>query len=230
MKKLFALMTAAVLALALSACQSPQPAEVEADNTDDQEKLELTHPGEYLNDYIDTLSIGDREIPLSITFEEARELFGDDFKTSYPDILEEVVPNKFIGLYSSYADIIDNGSYWGMLTFGSEKESGEDAFLIMFRPLTDFGGDSMNVTWSENGEYFDDDFPFEFGKITSSIGGFTTGISTRSQIREFFGDGRADDSEEDDLYFDTYMFEDYGVEFQYNENGIIIRFVVILHE
>ena len=72
MKKLFALMTAALLML--TACQTSD----EGADTSDENKIELTHPGEYLTDYVDTLSIGSHTFPFTASQSEAKEIFGED--------------------------------------------------------------------------------------------------------------------------------------------------------
>ena len=74
MKKLFALMTAALLMLTVTSCQSAE--DTEPEETEEWRPIERipNRPGEYFTDLARTFSIGDRSFTLDMTFDEAREL------------------------------------------------------------------------------------------------------------------------------------------------------------
>ena len=216
MKKLFALMAAALLML--TACQISDEG---ADNTSDENKIELTHPGEYLTDYVNTLSIGSHTFPFTASQSEAKEIFGEDMKytatdkRSYGEINEKYI-------FSS--DIVDDGYYWGFLMFWGENGDPDETSLFSFSSdITFDGDDGIRGTpyIDENGEYIHEEYPFEEGKVTEKVNGFTAGISTRKEIQEYFGEG---------VYWDvevqmgeSYVFEDYAIIFFYDENDIFCR-------
>lgn len=232
MKKLIAWLMAALITLTLTSCQT-------ADDTEPEETGEWqpvqripNRPGEYFTDFARTFSIGDRTFTFDMTFDEARELFGEDMKTAYPDGKLGIV-ELYDGRYMIHTAVIDNGYYWGLMGFVSENENGENAALYFLSTELTLEGSIYEETgtrkagWYENGDYRYQEFPFEFMKIPTSINDFTTGISTREQIHEYFGDCTAEDNEETGERSDAYLFEDYSMALQYTDEDVLSRITVV---
>lgn len=250
MRKLFALLTAALLTLTLTACQSPDddkgadiditggelatppPYETTEEEAQPPAVIVLTHPGEYLTDYIQTLSINGQEFPFPITFDGIQAVFGDDMKTYYPDY-EDAVFRRGDGRYWVGGDFVFDGYYWGNIYFITENENGEDAVIDFFTPsycYSELEDDGIrNVKFWENGELVMEEFLFEEGRIPYSFGGFTAGVASQEEISEYFGEVEAYDVG-DGTTVEIYSFEDYVLDVYYGEYGgenVLSRFIII---
>ena len=228
MKKLFALTAAALLML--TACQS---AETEADNADDGS--DMSHPGEYLTDYVQTLSINGTEFPFPATFDEMKEIFGDDMKSQYPDYFRAVLDRED-GTYMIVGEYAFDEYYWGWINFVTENENGENALLYLFRPdfsipsFDDFEDDGIRgVTYWKDDGMVTEKFVYEDGRIPYSLNGFVVGEATHSEIQEYFGEISHNDMG-NGVTMDNYVFEDYALSLYYGEYGeadVLSRFMII---
>ena len=248
MRKFFALMTAALLVLTLSGCQSsdaddgvdidisgaelvtPPPVTTTEEKADPPEVV-LTHPGKYLTDYIDTLSINGQEFSFPITFDGMQAVFGDSMKTDYPDY-EEAVFERGDGKYWVGGDFVFDGYYWGKIYFITENENGEDAVIDFFAPSSCYSelDDGIRyVRWWKDGELVIEEFPFEEGQIPYSFGGFTTGVASQAEINGYFGEVEAYDVG-DGVTVEIYSFEDYSLMVYYGEYGgadVLSQFIIL---
>ena len=219
MKKLFALITAALLMLTMTACHNTEDAEAEESEI---EYASLTNrPGEYLADYVDTLTIGSHTFPFTASQSEAAEIFGEDMKET---VIDKQAYSETYGEYIFDSDIVDDGYYWGFLMFWGDSEDPDGTVLYSFFSDVTFDGDDGIRETSyidENGEYIHEEYLFEEGKVTVKVNGFTTGISTRKEIQEHFGEGEYWDVEV--RRGENYVFEDYAIVFYYDENDIFYR-------
>ena len=222
MKKLFALMTALLL---LTACQTAE----------EDDGPELPHSGEYLTDYIQTLSINGKEFPFPATFDEMKETFGDDMKSQYPNYFRAVLDREN-GTYWVIGEFVFDGYYWGHINFLTENENGENAVQDWFNPdfripsFDDFEDDGIRgVTyWKDEGMVMEK-FIYEEGRIPYSINGFTVGEATRAEVGEYFGEASYSDLD-DGVTTDVYAFEDYTLAVYYGEYGetdLLTRFMII---
>lgn len=227
MKKLFVLMTAVLLML--TACQS---AETESDNADDGS--DMSHQGESLTDYIQTLSINGKEFPFPATFDEMREIFGDDMKTRYPDYPGSVLDRQD-GTYWIVGEYAFDGYFWGRINFITEDENGENAVLDWFSPdfltpsFDDFEDDGIReVSYWKDGGMVTEQFVYEEGRIPCSLNGFTPGAATRTEIQDYFGEVSSNDMGKV-VTTDNYVFEDYILTLYYGEHtdpNLLTRFMI----
>ena len=225
MRKLFVLMTAALLML--TACQGTEDAEAEESEIED---VSLTNrPGEYLADYVDTLTVGSHTFPFTASQSEAAEIFGEDMKDT---VIDKQAYSETYEEYTFGSDIVDDGYYWGYLMFRGESGDPDEASLDVFFSDVTFDGDDgiREISYiDENGEYIHEEYLFEEGKVTEKVNGFTTGISTRKEIQEHFGEGEYWDVEI--RRGENYVFEDYAIVFYYDENDIFYRcFIMYVKE
>ena len=219
MRKLFALTTAALITL--TACQS---AEVEAEQ-------DQPHSGEYLTDYVQTLSINGKEFPFPASFDEMKEIFGDDMKSQYPDYFRSVL-DKQDGTYWIVGEFAFDGYYWGRINFVTEDESGKNAVMDWFVPdlltpsFDDFEDDGIrNVAHWKDGKMVTEDFVYEEGRIPFSLNGFTTIEATRTDISGYFGETSFTEPE-NGVTTDSYVFEDYILTLYYGESELLTRFMI----
>ena len=224
MRKLVALTAAALLML--TACQS---SDAEADNAHDGS--DMSHQGEYLTDYIQTLSINGKEFSFPASFDEMKETFGDDMKSQYPNYFRAVLDREN-GTYWVIGEFVFDGYYWGHINFLTENENGENAVQDWFRPdfltpsLDDFeDGGIRDVTYWKDGKMVTEDFVFEEGRIPCSLNGFTTGEATRADISGYFGETSCSDPE-NGVMMDSYVFEDYTLTLYYGEPELLTRFMI----
>ena len=228
MRKLFALVTSALLILTVTACSSDNE---EADGAAGENGSTLARQGEYLTDYIQTLSVNGKEFSFPATFDEMKEIFGDDMKSRYPDYPGSVLDKKD-GTYWVVGEFVFDGYYWGRINFTTENENGENAVIDWFNP--DFHGrlgedqNVRDVTHLKDGETVTEQFIYEDGKIPYSMNGFATGTATRAEISGYFeGVSRSDLL--NGVTTDNYVFEDYVLTIYYGEYGeadLLTRFMI----
>ena len=107
--------------------------------------------------------------------------------------------------------------------WGESGDPDETALYSFLSDITFDGDDGIRYASyiDENGEYIREECPFEEGKVTEKVNGFTTGVSTRKEIQEYFGEGEYWDLEVQRN--ENYVFEDYAIVFFYDENDIFCR-------
>ncbi|MDE7233463.1 MAG: hypothetical protein K2N29_00190 [Ruminiclostridium sp.] len=195
MKKITSIFLSLALLLSVGGCnaEAPAPEQNEQSEQNEQNKQNeqneevetvRTNPGEFLLERDLTLAIGDKEFSLTDSYEEVKALFGDDL-VFLPDKEEEIKQGDTLS-GSLYCD----EKYFGLLSFSFDDLYGSGRFYaaIMEFPFEEEPYTSA-FRRAENGSVSSEDVLLEPEALTVRFGDFTTGISTRSELRESFGSG-----------------------------------------
>lgn len=189
-----------------------------------------THPDQNLSDKAVAFKLGDKTFDLSLDFEEAKKLFGEEMTVWWSkDIVDEIneehddIDEKYDDWIYTY--IVQDGVYSADLNFKYNEK--DDKFeLHTFQTVYDFEDkekfDVMhNVYYTENGKKQKKDFPYETDKIVFSIDGLAMGTATNEQLAGHFGKGSID-MDEDGIHIrrQVCVYEDYTIVTYYNNDGV----------
>lgn len=224
MEKITGIFLSLALLLSMGGCNPEAPAP-EQDEQNEEAETVRTNPGEFLLERDLTLAVGDKEFSLTASYEEVKALFGDDLVFLFEDFKEEEELKQGDDVPCS---LYCGDVYFGFLSFSFDDPDGSGRFqavTMMFPIEKELYGPTFRRT--EDGSVRSEDVLSEAESLPVRIGGFTTGISTRSKLRESFGNGL-----EQELYegyiSDLYVFEDAVLQFTYDQDEVFLGLLVVL--
>lgn len=189
-------------------------------------EAELTNPGEYLSNTCKSLAINGISFSLSSTYSELKQIFGNDLVVYFPDNENEQKSN----LFSVSGSLYNNEKYFGTLTFllDSNSNDGKLGGIIQEFPYSAETKTFSAFHYSEDGQVVAGDFELEPDNFVVSINDFISGISTRTELQQEFGDGIERDRY-DSYVCDEYTFED-GVMRLVYDDYIFCGFLIALQQ
>ncbi len=214
----------------LTSCSVDNTNPKESETTPESSKKLLTHPGQNLKDKVNSFKLGDREFDLSLDFDGFKKVLGDEMTVWYS---KETVDN-FNEEISEYIDfkyeydgqlatyIVQNETYCGDLIFVYNDNSDKYEFFSL-KTTFDYGDKekfdtAKDISYTENGEIKEKDFPIEVDKICFSIDNLATGTTTREQLEQYLGNG---EYTSDTAYsIEIFAFEDYYFAAHFDTNEV----------
>lgn len=187
---------------------------------------ELTNPGEYLSNSCESLEINGISFSLSSTYDELKQVFGNDLVVYFPD--DEKVQKS--SLFSVSGSLYNNEQYFGTLTFllDSNFNDGKIVGIIQEFPYSAETKTVSAFRYSGDGQVVTKDVELNPDNFVVSVNDFTSGISTRTDFQQEFGDGIERDRY-DGYVCDEYTFED-GVMRLVYDDGIFCGFSIALQQ
>ena len=221
MKKTASIFLSLALLLSAGGCNAEAPVP-EQDKQNEETETVRTNPGEFLLERNLTLSIGDKEFSLTASYEEIKTLFGGDLV--FPFDNEEEIKQGDTRSGSLYCGDV----YFGILSFAFDDPDGSGRFqaAIMEFPYEEelYTGAFRRA---EDGSVSSENVLLEPESLPVRFGDFTTGISTRSELREGFGSGLERERYEGYIS-DEYIFEDAVLRFVYDQEEVFLGLLVVL--
>lgn len=189
-------------------------------------EAKLTNPGEYLSNTCKSLAINGISFWLSSTYGELKQMFGNDLVVYFPD--DEKVQKS--SLFSVSGSLYNNEKYFGVLTFllDSNSNDGKISGIIQEFPYSAETKTVSAFRYSGDGQVVAKDIELDPDNFVVSINDFTSGISTRTELQQEFGDGIERDRY-DGYVCDEYTFED-GVMRLVYDDGIFCGFLIALKQ
>lgn len=220
MKKYISVLVSIVMLFVLCSCNNSENSHSE--NVISTE-AELTNPGKYLSNLCTSLAINGISFSLSSTYSELKQVFGDDLVVYFPDD-EKVQENS---LFSVSGSLYNNGEYFGSLTFllDSNYNDGKIIALIQEFPYSAETKSISTFRYSDDGQVVVDDFEIKPDYFIVNINDFTSGISTRTEIQQEFGNG-IERKRYDGYICDEYTFEDGVMRLVYDDLGIFCGLLI----
>lgn len=220
MKRTTAVFLSAALLLSAGGCDAGNPAPEPSEETE----TSRTNPGEFLTERELSLAVGDREFPLSASYTEVTELFGEDLVFPFGD--EEKVDRGTRVSGSLYC----GEKYFGVLSFSFDPDdpngSGRFESAVMEFPLgEELYGSAFRR--AEDGRVTAEDVLLEPEALSVRFGGFSTGVSTRAELHKSFGNGIERERYEGYIS-DEYIFEDAVLRLVYGRDEIFLGLSVVL--
>lgn len=221
MKKITGILLSLALLLSMGGCNAEVPAP-EQDEQNEEAETVRTNPGEFLLERDLTLAVGDKEFSLTASYEEVKALFGDDLV--FPFDNEEEIKQGDTQSGSLYCGDV----YFGALSFSFDDPDGSGRFqaAIMAFPFEEELYTSA-FRRAEDGSVSSENVLLEPEAITVRFGDFTTGTSTRSELRESFGNGLERERYKGYIS-DEYIFEDAVLRLIYDQEEAFLGLLVAL--
>lgn len=221
MKKITSILLSLALLLSAGGCNAEAPAPEQNEQNEEAETVR-TNPGEFLLERNLTLAIGDKEFSLTASYEEVKALFGDDL-VFLSDKGEEIEWGDTLSCSLYCGDV-----YFGFLSFSFDDPNGSGHFqaAIMEFPFEEELYTSA-FRRAEDGSVSSENVLLQPEAITVRFGDFTTGISTRSELRESFGSGLERERYKGYIS-DEYIFEDAVLRLIYDQEEVFLGLLVVL--
>ncbi len=221
MKRITGILLSLALLLSVGGCNAEAPAPEQDEQNEEAETIR-TNPGEFLLERNLTLAVGDKEFSLTASYEEVKTLFGDDL-VFLPDDEEEIEQGDTLSGSLYCGDV-----YFGILSFSFDNPDGSGRFqaAIMEFPFEEELYTSA-FRRAEDGSVSSENVLLEPEAITVRFSDFTTGVSTRSELRESFGNGLERERYEGYIS-DEYIFEDAVLRLIYYQEDVFLGLLVVL--
>ncbi len=224
MKKILIPIFILCLSLLFTACANSDTQKQDNSETEKTEEKALTHPGQYLTDKVSSFKIGDKEFTPSLNYDGFKEVFGDEMAAIHSGSDEGSGEHNSDSIYDNkiLAFIVQDGVYCADIDFAYD-ENLKKFSLWHFHSVFDYGDKEtfdkiQGISYIENGEVKEKDFPIEVDKVVISVGDLTTGTATREQVEQYFGSGIYESG--DTSAREMFAFEDYTLGIYFDSDDI----------